>query len=145
MSIRSRIARVFELAPGDRVSYGGTYVATRRERAALVPIGYADGYRRGLSSRAWMSVKDTKCPVLGRVCMDQTIIGLPADFEVREQDEVFVGGSPEAAAPSLDDLAALVGTIPYEIATGIASRVPRHFVKRGKVIAVEDLHGLHEI
>jgi alanine racemase len=144
MAIRSRIGRVFDLAPGDKVSYGGTYVATAHERAALVPIGYADGYRRGLSGKAWMSVAGTKCPVLGRVCMDQTVIRIPNDQNIREQDEVLVAGSPEAPSPSFDELAEIVDTIPYEIATGITRRVPRIYVDHGEIVGVEDLQGLHK-
>jgi alanine racemase len=109
MSIRSRVGRVFELAPGDRVSYGGTYEATSRERAALIPIGYADGYRRTLSNNAWVSISGSKCPVRGRVCMDQTVVSLPDHLEVREGDEVVVAGDAAECAPTLDDLADLTG------------------------------------
>jgi alanine racemase len=144
MSIRSRIGRVFDLEPGDKVSYGGTYVASGHERAALVPIGYADGYRRGLSSNAWMSVGGTRCPVLGRVCMDQTVIGIPADQDIHEQSEVIIAGSPDTGAPSIEELAEIVDTIPYEIATGIARRVPRYYVEQGELVNIEDLRGLHE-
>ncbi|MFL5761516.1 MAG: alanine racemase [Thermomicrobiales bacterium] len=143
MSIRSELGRVFELAPGDRVSYGGTYVARNRERAALVPIGYADGYRRGFSGKAWMAIDGVQCPILGRVCMDQTIIGLPAEVQAHEGNEVIIAGT--GTAPSLDELANVVGTIPYEIAASIARRVPRYFVERGDLVAVEDLDGLHQL
>lgn len=145
MSIRSKIGRVFELNPGDRVSYGGTYVANQREQAALIPIGYADGYRRGLSGKAWIGVDGVRCPVLGRVCMDQTVIGLRGVKVVREDDKVAVAGDREQAAPSIDDLAEIAGTIPYEIVTGINRRVPRFFMENGKLVAIEDLSGLHEL
>jgi alanine racemase len=144
MAIRSRVCRVIDLAPGDRVSYGGTYKATRQERAALIPIGYADGYRRGLSNQAWVGIGGNRCPVVGRVCMDQTMVRLPDHLTVREGDEVVLSGDPSDAAPSLDDLAELTGTIAYEIATGIAKRVPRIYLDGDEVVAVEDLHGLRE-
>jgi alanine racemase len=144
MSIRSRVGRVMELAPGDRVSYGGTYEATRHERAALIPIGYADGYRRGLSGKAWVGIDGFRCPVLGRVCMDQTIVGMPDKLNVREGDEVVVVGGSSQGAPSLDDLADLTGTIAYDIATGIANRVPRIYLNGDQFVAIEDLHGLRE-
>jgi alanine racemase len=144
MSVRSRVSRVIELAPGDRVSYGGTYVATRHERAGLIPIGYADGYRRGLSHRAWAKIGGYRCPILGRVCMDQTVVGLPSHSVVREGDEVLIAGDSSSGAPTLDDLARLTDTIAYEIATGISKRVPRIYTREGQVVAVEDLHGLRE-
>jgi alanine racemase len=145
MSIRGKIGRVFELNPGDRVSYGGTYIATQREQAALIPIGYADGYRRGFSGNAWMSVDGVRCPVLGRVCMDQTVIGLRGEKVAGEGDEVAIAGDPEQGAPSFDDLAEIAGTIPYEIVTGINRRVPRFFMENGELVAIEDLNGLHEL
>jgi alanine racemase len=144
MSIWSKIVRVFDLNPGDRVSYGGAYVATKREQAALIPIGYADGYRRGFSGRAWMGFDGVRCPVLGRVCMDQTVIGLHSNKIVQESDEVSVAGDPEVGAPSFDELAEIAETIPYEIVTGINRRVPRFFMEKGELVAIEDLSGLHE-
>jgi alanine racemase len=144
MTIQSKIGRVMDLNPGDRVSYGGAYVATKREQAALVPIGYADGYRRGFSGRAWIGVDGVRCPVLGRVCMDQTVIGLRGDKIVQERDEVLVAGDPEQGSPSFDELAEIAETIPYEIVTGINRRVPRFYVEEGELVAIEDLSGLHE-
>jgi alanine racemase len=144
MSIRTRVGRVMELAPRDRVSYGGTYEARRHERAALIPIGYADGFRRGLSGNAWVGIDGFRCPVLGRVCMDQTVVGVPAQLNVREGDEVVVVGDATQGAPSLDDLANITGTIAYEVASAISKRVPRIFLNGDELIAIEDLHGLRE-
>lgn len=139
MSLVSRVARVIQLAAGDRVSYGGTYVATADERAALVPIGYADGYPRGLSNRAWMGVAGARAPVRGRVCMDQTVIGLPPGRAIDVGNDVVVVGSARMGAPSWDGLARLSGTIAYEMVTGIATRVPRVFVQGSMVVATECL------
>ncbi len=91
-----------------------------------------------------MSVRGTGCAVLGRVCMDQTVIRIPADQGILEQDEVIVAGPSETGAPSLEELAEFVDTIPYEIATGIARRVPRFYMEQGELVKVEDLQGLHE-
>jgi alanine racemase len=74
--------------------------------------------------------------------MDQTVIGIPDGLEVENGDTVIVAGAAEAASvPSFDALAALAGTINYEIATGIARRVPRYFFRSGAVVGIEDLHG----
>jgi alanine racemase len=142
MTLRSRIARIHELKPGDRVSYGGTYVAERPERVALVPCGYADGYRRSLSNRGWLGAGGERLPIRGRVCMDQLIVGLTDSSLLQVGDSVTLIGDGSDAAPTADDLAAMLGTINYEIVTSIAARVPRVYVQRGEVVAVEDLMGL---
>jgi alanine racemase len=130
---------VFSLKPGDRVSYGGTFVAHRPMTAGLVPIGYGDGYHRRLSNQGWMAIDGKPAKILGRVCMDQTIIGVPDGVYVRQGSPIEVAGG---AGPSLDELAALTGTINYEMATSVARRVPRLYLREGNVVATEDLHGL---
>lgn len=145
LSLRSRVARVFDLAPGDTVSYGRTFVAAQSMRAALVPLGYADGYRRSLSGRGQMLLAGQRTPVLGRVCMDQTIIAIPDGVSVAIGDEAVAIGSQGEARISADELAVLAGTIPYEIGTGISARVPRHYLRGGRLVAIETFNGLHEI
>lgn len=143
LTLHSRVHRVFAVAPGEGVSYGATYRATGHERAALIPIGYADGYHRILSNQSWMEIASTRAPVRGRVCMDQTVVGLQSDLSVTLGDDVVVIGDGRGEAPSLVDIAEMAQTIPYEIVTSIAARVPRHYIHSGRVVAVEDLHGLH--
>lgn len=145
LSVFGRLARVFDLEAGDTVSYGRTYVATRRERAGLVPVGYADGYPRGLSSQAWMTVGDERTQVLGRVCMDQTVVRLPDNAHEKPGAVVQIIGDGQDHAPTLDDLAAMLGTISYELATGLAQRLPRLYVSGGEVVAVNDLHGYRDL
>lgn len=144
MTLRSRIARIHELKPGDRVSYGGTYIAEANERVALVPCGYADGYSRAHSNRGWLAAGATTLPIRGRVCMDQLIVGLSGDSELRVGDEVTLIGDGSGLAPTADAVAAALGTINYEVATSIAARVPRVYLRGGEIVAVEDLTGLHE-
>lgn len=145
LSVFGRIARVFALEPGDTVSYGRTYVATRPERAGLVPIGYADGYPRGLSSQAWMTLGAARTPVIGRVCMDQTVVRLPDDASGEPGAVVRIVGDGQDETPTLDDLAAMTGTISYELATGLAQRLPKLYVSNGAVVAVADLHGYRDL
>jgi alanine racemase len=142
LTIRSRVRRVIPLRKGERVSYGGTYQSDRDELAALIPIGYADGYHRLLSNQAWMGVGDAIAPVRGRVCMDQTVIGWPSPHPIEVDHEVVVAGDGNDSAPTLSQLADLAGTIPYELATSLAPRVPRIYRRHGEVVAVEDLSGL---
>ncbi len=142
MTIISRVARISELQPGDAVSYGATFRSKANMHAALIPVGYADGYPRALSNQASMYVQGICCSVLGRVCMDQTIIGLPEDLAVNVGDPVVVSGAWQSAdVMSFDRIAALTGTINYEIATRVAHRVPRFYLRNGKVTSFSDLSG----
>lgn len=143
LAVRSRVARVFALRPGESVSYGRTFVADRPLRAALVPIGYADGYRRALSNRGEMLLGGRRARVLGRVCMDQTVIAVPEGLDCRPGDGVTVLGGSGGARITAEELATLAGTIGYEIATGLGARVPRHYLRGGRAVAIEDLAGLH--
>jgi alanine racemase len=129
LRVVSRVARVIPLGAGEGVSYGLTYRAEREEEAALVPIGYADGYPRALSNRGWMAVGGRAAPVRGRVCMDQTMIGSPDGSVIRVGDEVEVLGG---RGPSLAEVASAIGTIAYEVATGLARRMQRTYESRGE-------------
>ena len=148
MTIHARIMRVFDIQPGEAVGYGGTYRPERVERAGLVTLGYADGYRRAFSNVAHMGVRGQPAPVIGRVSMDQTVVRLPDGLDVDEGEPVAVvgdGTGATAGAPTFNDLAGLIGTIPYELACGIAPRMPRLYVQGGRVVAIADLFGLREL
>ena len=134
LTLRSRVAQVRKLLAGDTVSYGRAYTADRPEITALLPIGYADGLRRALSGTGWVDIHGSRAPIRGRVCMDQVVVGGCGD-SVRTGDPVIVFGDGSDVAPSLDDVARLAGTINYEIATGIAHRVPRWYVREGRPVA----------
>lgn len=142
LTLRSRLRRVVALRPGDAVSYGATYRAQHEERVGLVPVGYGDGYHRLLSNRAWMGLAGYQAPVAGRVCMDQTVIRLPACVHAAPGTEIVVFGPGQDGEPTLPELARLAGTIPYELATALAPRVPRWYVRGGKVVAIDNLAGL---
>lgn len=142
LALRTRVARVLALAPGDSVSYGRRFVADRPLRAALVPLGYADGYRRALSGKAAMLLGGRRAPVLGRVCMDQTVIAVPEGLEARVGDVVTAIGAQGDERVTAEELAALADTIPYEIGAGLGARLPRRYLQGGRVVATEDFEGL---
>lgn len=147
MTVHSRIARIHEIHPGDGVSYGFRYRADHDELTALVPIGYGDGLRRNLSPIMWMGVGGMKAPVAGRICMDQTVVRLPAGVSAQPGDVVTVignGSEETASAPTFDDLAALSETISYELTCGLAPRLPRLYVRGGEVVAIADLTGIRK-
>lgn len=143
MTVTSRIQRVFDVAPGEGISYGATFRADRPIRAALVPIGYGDGYKRSLSNRGEMRLKGEVAKVLGRVCMDQTVVSIPDGVDVVVNDAITVLGGVGDDAVEPGELALLAGTNAYEIVTSVSARVPRWFVRNGETVAVEDLAGLH--
>lgn len=127
--VRSTIARVFSIQAGQGVSYGHAYVADRGERLAVIPVGYADGLERHLSNRGWFLHQGRRCPIRGRVSMDQTLITVPDDAV--EGDYVVVFGAGAGDAMTLVDVARLSDTIPHEVMTRLGSRVPRIYHRSG--------------
>ena len=119
---------------GVRVSYGGTFETEKETVVATVPIGYADGYPRRFSNTAEMLVRGKRAKIIGRVCMDQIMLDVTDIPGVREGDIVTVFGRDGGALLPLDELAALNGTINYEMACLISKRVPRIYYQHGKMI-----------
>ncbi len=123
MTFKSVISQVKDVFDGDCISYGRTYTASETRKVATVTVGYADGYARLLSGKGYALVHGKKCPILGRVCMDQLMLDVTEISElVQSGDEVTLFGNCEITA---DKLASLYGTIGYEIVCGISKRVPR--------------------
>ena len=133
MRLKAVVTHIKWLQPGQSVSYGRTFTAGQPVRAATVSVGYADGYPRLLSNRGVMTIRGRAAPVLGRVCMDQTILDVTGIPDVQPGDEVLVFG-PDAApgADTVETAAEKTGTIGYEIACGIARRVPRVYWQGGR-------------
>jgi len=125
MSLKSSIIQLKEVPAGFKVSYGSTYEARDRTRIATIPVGYADGYPRLLSSRGVMLVRGVRVPVVGRVCMDLTMIDLGGVEGVETGDEVVWLGQQGAEKISAEEIAESVQTINYEVVTSITSRVER--------------------
>ena len=124
--LTTRIVQVRTLAEGETVGYGRAGKITRPTKVATIPIGYADGLDRRLGCGAWsMSVAGKAAPIVGRVCMDSCMIDV-SDVECKEGDEVVVFGGEGG---SVEDMAARLGTIPYEVMTSISTRVKRIYVK----------------
>lgn len=130
---KCRVAMIKAIEPGRSVSYGATYRAARAERIASLPVGYADGYFRLLSGRGEVLIGGHRCPVVGRVCMDQTMVRVPDDAEVSVGDEAVLIGEQGGERISASDLAGLAGTINYEIVCAISKRVPRLYKKDGEL------------
>lgn len=143
LTLKSRVARVFTLPPGEGVSYGRTFMAERPIRCATLPAGYGDGLFRALSNQGWALVNGVRCPIRGRVAMDQTVIDVEAAPDVSVGDEAILIGEAEGAM-TVDIIAELCDTIGYEIVTALAERLPRVYLRHGRPAAVSDLLGLIE-
>jgi len=129
MTLKSRIIHLKKVPAGFYISYGITYRTEKPTTIATVPVGYADGYNRLLSSCGYMTVHGRRVPVVGRVCMDLTMLDVGALQDVKIEDEVVVFGAPGNQAVTADELASKVNTINYEIVTSIAGRVPRVYLE----------------
>jgi alanine racemase len=120
LALKSYVASVRRLEPGEGVSYGLTWRAGEETWAATVPVGYAEGYRRALSNRGFALIGGRRRPLLGRVTMDACVFG--ADPSVRVGDEVVLVGSQGSETVSAEAVARWAGTINYEVTTGINGR-----------------------
>lgn len=120
----TRVVFFKSVAAGEPVSYGSTWSPTRRTRIITLPVGYGDGYFRALSNRGHVIVRGRRCPIVGRVCMDQMMVDIGGD-SAWNGDPVTLLGSAEGCEVSAEELAQWAGTIPYEVLTHINSRVPR--------------------
>jgi alanine racemase len=129
LTLKSKIVFLKTVAKGTPISYGGTWKAKRPARVATLPIGYGDGYARALSNKAAVLVGGRRCPVVGRVTMDQTMVDVTAVPSARVGDDAVLIGRQGRAEISAAELARLCGTIPYETATALSSRVPRVAVR----------------
>lgn len=140
LSLKSRIARLVDVEPGATVGYGRAWRAERPSKIALVMCGYADGYRRALSNRAGVLVGGYRAPVAGRVAMDMCMADVTDVPGVTEGDEVVLIGQQRDQCVDADELAALADTISWEILAGISARVPRLYLRDGRVAAVSTLN-----
>ena len=136
MEVAAEVSHVKTIEAGECVGYGGTFTARRQTRMATVAIGYGDGYNRLLSNRGRMIVTtnegDFYAPVIGRVCMDQTMIDITdVKGEVRTGDTVLVLGSRGGKTVSADEIADICGTISYEVLLDFNARVPRLYSADG--------------
>lgn len=129
MSFKTKVAQVKEVPRGFPVSYGCTYRTERPTVIATLPVGYADGYSRRLSSRGEVLVRGRRAPVVGRVCMDQTMIDVGNIPGVAPGDEVVLFGRQGDQFLPVEEVADWVGTINYEVVCMVGTRVPRIFLR----------------
>ncbi|MFH1460370.1 MAG: alanine racemase [Candidatus Omnitrophota bacterium] len=129
LSLKTKITYLKDVTQGRSISYGATYRTQKKTKIATIPIGYADGYVRSLSNKSYVLIKGKFFPVVGRICMDQTMIDLKNSPKICLGDTVTLIGRQKKHSIGVEQLAAISQTIPYEITSLISSRVPRVFIK----------------
>ena len=125
LSWKTRILQLKKIPKGSSISYGQTFVTRRESLIATLPVGYADGYPRLLSNRGVVLVRGKRAPIVGRVCMDLTMVDVTDIRGVQQGDEVILLGKQGRDTISADEMALWAETISYEILTSISARVPR--------------------
>lgn len=138
LSLKCQVIHVKELKKGEYIGYGRTFRTERDSVIATLPIGYADGYIRGLYKKANVIVNGKLAPVVGRICMDQCMVDITDVGPVKVGDEVILLGEDNGLKNNADDMAKLLDTINYEILCMIGRRVPRVYIKNGKKIDVRN-------
>lgn len=140
MTLKTKITMVKKVEAGCSVSYGGTFVTERETYIATLPIGYADGYSRLLSNKASVLIHGEYAKVIGNICMDQCMVDVTdlvqAGIDVSVGDEVVLFGKQGEKQITVSELADYMGTISYELVCIIGKRIPRIYLKNGKVANV---------
>lgn len=138
LSMSSHIVYMKELEAGRTISYGGTYTVEKTMRVATIPVGYGDGYPRGLSNKGYVLIRGKKAAILGRICMDQFMVDVSKIPEAKEGDEVTLIGKNGDFTITMEELGDISGRFNYELACDIGKRVPRVYQKGGHVIGTKD-------
>ncbi len=134
LSMRTRVGHCMRLPEGEKVGYGHTFTTWRESVIAMLPIGYHDGYIRQFSNVGEVLVRGRRAPVVGRVCMDQTLVDVTEVPDVRVGDEVVIYGGQGTDFISIEEMAERVDRIPYELTCCVGPRVRREFVLNGEVV-----------
>ncbi len=133
-SLYSHIVYMKTVPAGTPVSYGGTYVTDKERRIATIPVGYGDGYPRGLSGKGDVLIRGKRAPILGRVCMDQFMVDVTDIPEAVEGDLVTMIGKDGEERITMEELGDISGRFNYELACDLGSRIPRVYVEQGRAM-----------
>jgi alanine racemase len=139
LALKSLVSRVRQLPPGAGVSYGRSFITQRPTLAALVPVGYGDGYHRILSNKGSVLIRGRRAPILGHICMDQFVVDVSHIPGVQQDDEVVIVGQQGGERIRAEEVAELAGTINYEVTTSLLPRVVRIYVRGGEIVEVKAL------
>lgn len=138
MVFKSHITHVKTVKAGETIGYGGTYTLPCEKRIATVGVGYADGYPRALSNQGRMLVREKFAPIVGRVCMDQTMIDVSEIPDVAVGDEVVLFGKQGENVIPVEEIAGMSASFNYEAVCNVNRRVPRIFYRNGAVVCTKN-------
>lgn len=137
MRLRTKIGFLKKVPAGARISYGGTYITGRESLIATLPIGYGDGYNRRLSNGGEALLRAKRVPVIGRICMDLTMVDATDVEGASLGDEVVLMGRQGTKEITAEEIAEKIGTISYEVLCMVGKRIPRVYLRGGKTVAGE--------
>jgi alanine racemase len=137
LSLKAEVSHVKEIEKGEKLSYGLIYEAKERIKVATIPIGYADGYSRELSNIGEVLVKGIRCPVIGRICMDQMMVEVTG-LDVLRDDEVVLIGKQGEDEITIEEVANKINGIPASVLCMLTKRLPRVYNRNNKIIKVLD-------
>lgn len=136
---KTRVIHIKELNEGEYIGYGKTFKTNRKSIIATLPVGYADGYSRGLSNKGKVIINGKLAPIVGNVCMDQFMVDITDIPDVKLDNEVILLGSCENVKFDAHDMAEVLNTISYEVLCLIGRRAPRVYIKDNKVLSIRYL------
>jgi len=135
MTLKTKVSNIKKVPKGSYISYGGLYVTEKESKIATIPIGYADGFSRLLTSKAEAFVKGHRVPVVGRICMDQCMLDVSNVEDVDIDDQIVLFGYEEGQ-PTVEDIANKLNTNSYEVICMVGRRVPRVYIQDGQIIKI---------
>lgn len=138
MNLKARISHIKTVPKGTGISYGQIFVTKKESKIATIPIGYADGFTRLLTGKSEVYVRGKRAKVVGKICMDQSMVDVTHILDVNINDEVVLFGYGKEDYPHVDELAEKIGTINYEIVCMVGRRVPRVYVSQAEIIKIKD-------
>ena len=146
LTLISNVVYVKGVEAGTGISYNSTYITEHDSLIATIPVGYADGYPRQLSSKGRVLIHGKSAPIVGRVCMDQFMVDVTDIPDVKEGDKVTLIGQDGDESISIEEVANLAGSFNYELVCDIGKRVPRVYYKEGKKVGTADYYNcLHQV
>lgn len=144
MSLKSKLSHMKIVEKNEGISYGHIYTTDKKTKIGTIPIGYADGFTRILSNNIKLTIKNKKVDLVGRICMDQSMVDLSTIIDANIGDIVTIFSDGQKNTNSIDDIAHKLGTINYEVVCMVAKRVPRVFLKGDNIIKIKD-YNLHNM
>ena len=137
MELKTHIVYIKEVEAGEGISYNHTYVTDKKTKIATIPVGYADGYPRALSSKGKVLIRVQYAPIIGRICMDQFMVDVTDIEGVSVMDEVTLVGHDGNKMLTVEEVANEAGSFNYEFVCGIGKRVPRVYIRNGEMKETE--------